>query len=96
MVRLEQIFSVEEGTVAPHFPYLHVLKCLPINPNSVLFGRWGINDQMKKRAAKFEAAGFRTILPDLYHGKVATAADEAKHLYDCTYLEILILRLLTR
>lgn len=41
---------------------------------------------MKKRAAKFESAGFRTILPDLYHGKSAAIGqvDEAKHLYSCT------------
>jgi carboxymethylenebutenolidase len=44
---------------------------------------WGINEQMKKRALKFEAAGFRTILPDLYHGKSAEIGktEEAKHLY---------------
>jgi hypothetical protein len=48
--------------------------------------RWGINEQMKKRALKFEEAGFRTILPDLYHGKSAAIGktEEAKHLYSGT------------
>lgn len=46
---------------------------------------------MKKRAGKFEAAGFRTILPDLYHGKSADIGKtaEAKHLYDSTYYEFM-------
>jgi hypothetical protein len=55
--------------------------------------RWGINEQMKKRAKKFEEAGFRTILPDLYHGKVATKAQEAKHLFDSTITDGLIYHL---
>lgn len=41
---------------------------------------WGLNEQMKKTADRLAQAGYRTIVPDLYRGKVATSADEAKHL----------------
>ncbi|MBZ5525669.1 MAG: dienelactone hydrolase family protein [Acidobacteriia bacterium] len=41
---------------------------------------WGINDQMKKTADRLAEAGYRALIPDLYRGKVATAADEAGHL----------------
>lgn len=41
---------------------------------------WGLNEQIKKTADRLAQAGYRTLVPDLYHGKLATAADEAKHL----------------
>src|SRR5712664_1498661 len=41
---------------------------------------WGLNDQIKKTADRFAGAGYRALVPDLYRGKVATAADEANHL----------------
>ena len=41
---------------------------------------WGLNEQVKKTADRLAQAGYRTIVPDLYRGKVATTADEAKHL----------------
>jgi carboxymethylenebutenolidase len=41
---------------------------------------WGINDQIKKTADRLTEAGYRALVPDLYRGKVATAADEAGHL----------------
>lgn len=41
---------------------------------------WGLNDQIKKTADRFAEAGYRALVPDLYRGKVAKAADEAKHL----------------
>jgi carboxymethylenebutenolidase len=41
---------------------------------------WGMNDQIKKTADRFAQAGYRALVPDLYRGKVATAADEANHL----------------
>ncbi|KAJ1904405.1 hypothetical protein IWQ60_012452 [Tieghemiomyces parasiticus] len=41
---------------------------------------WGINDHMKTMANRFAAEGFQAVVPDLYHGKVATDADEATHL----------------
>jgi carboxymethylenebutenolidase len=41
---------------------------------------WGLNDQIKKTADRLAEAGYRALVPDLYRGKVATAADEANHL----------------
>jgi len=41
---------------------------------------WGLNDQIKKTGDRFAEAGFRALVPDLFRGKVAKAADEAKHL----------------
>jgi carboxymethylenebutenolidase len=41
---------------------------------------WGLNDQIKKTADQLAAGGFRALVPDLYRGKVASAADEASHL----------------
>jgi len=41
---------------------------------------WGLNDQIKKTADRFAEAGYRALVPDLYRGKVARAADEARHM----------------
>src|SRR5438876_194647 len=41
---------------------------------------WGLNDQIKKTADRFAEAGYRALVPDLYRGKVAKAADEAAHM----------------
>ncbi len=41
---------------------------------------WGINNQIRKTADCFAGAGFRTLVPDLFRGKVARDASEAKHL----------------
>lgn len=41
---------------------------------------WGLNDQIKKTADRLADAGYRALVPDLYRGKLATAADEAGHL----------------
>jgi carboxymethylenebutenolidase len=41
---------------------------------------WGLNDQIKKTADRLAEAGYRTLVPDLYRGKIAKAADEANHL----------------
>ena len=41
---------------------------------------WGLNDQIKKTADRFAEAGYRALVPDLYRGKVAKAADEATHM----------------
>jgi carboxymethylenebutenolidase len=40
---------------------------------------WGLNDQMKKTADRLAEAGCRALVPDLFRGKVAKAADEASH-----------------
>ena len=41
---------------------------------------WGMNDQIKKVADTLKAAGYRALVPDLYKGKLALDANEAKHL----------------
>eukprot|EP00029_Vermamoeba_vermiformis_P008136 TRINITY_DN3721_c0_g1_i1.p1 TRINITY_DN3721_c0_g1~~TRINITY_DN3721_c0_g1_i1.p1 ORF type:complete len:218 (-),score=54.83 TRINITY_DN3721_c0_g1_i1:80-733(-) len=41
---------------------------------------WGLNENMKKIADRFAAAGFRAVVPDLYRGKVAKDATEAHEL----------------
>jgi len=41
---------------------------------------WGLNDQIKGVADTLAAAGYRAMVPDLYRGKVALAANEAQHL----------------
>ncbi|TMQ09634.1 MAG: dienelactone hydrolase family protein [Deltaproteobacteria bacterium] len=38
---------------------------------------WGLNEQIQAAAARFAAAGFAAVVPDLYHGKLAKDADEA-------------------
>ena len=43
---------------------------------------WGLNDQIKGVADKLAKAGYRALVPDLYRGKVALEANEAKHLMD--------------
>jgi carboxymethylenebutenolidase len=41
---------------------------------------WGLNDNIKAIADRFAQAGFVALAPDLYHGEVASAPDEAKRL----------------
>jgi len=41
---------------------------------------WGLNDQIKTTADRLADAGYRALVPDLYRGKLASAADEASHL----------------
>jgi carboxymethylenebutenolidase len=41
---------------------------------------WGINDQIKSTAERLAKEGFIAVVPDLYHGKIATKADEASKL----------------
>jgi carboxymethylenebutenolidase len=41
---------------------------------------WGLNPQIKKTADRFAEAGYRALVPDLYHGRVTTDPDEANHL----------------
>jgi len=38
---------------------------------------WGVNDHIRTLVDRFAAAGFITLAPDLYHGKVTTDAGEA-------------------
>ena len=41
---------------------------------------WGLNAQIKKTADRLAEAGYRALVPDLYRGKVVSAADEASHM----------------
>jgi carboxymethylenebutenolidase len=41
---------------------------------------WGLNDQIKGVADRLAGAGYRALVPDLYRGKLALAANEAEHL----------------
>jgi carboxymethylenebutenolidase len=41
---------------------------------------WGLNDHIRSLADRFAAAGFITLAPDLYHGKVTNDAGEAGQL----------------
>src|SRR5437762_10840434 len=41
---------------------------------------WGLNDQIRGVADRLAKAGYRALVPDLYRGKVALAANEAEHL----------------
>jgi carboxymethylenebutenolidase len=43
---------------------------------------WGLEDQIKGVARKLASAGYRALVPDLYRGKLALDANEAKHLMD--------------
>jgi carboxymethylenebutenolidase len=41
---------------------------------------WGLNEQIRGVADKLAAEGYRSLVPDLYRGKVALEANEAEHL----------------
>jgi carboxymethylenebutenolidase len=41
---------------------------------------WGLNDHIKSVVDRFCGAGFNTLAPDLYKGKVAGDAEEAGHM----------------
>ncbi len=41
---------------------------------------WGLNDQIRGVADRFAAAGYVTLVPDLYRGKATVEAAEAEHL----------------
>ena len=41
---------------------------------------WGLNDQIRGVADYFATAGYTSLAPDLYRGRVTQAPDEAEHL----------------
>ncbi len=43
---------------------------------------WGLNDQIRRVAERFAAAGYRALVPDLFRGQVAMEAKEAEHLME--------------
>jgi len=72
-------FKRPDGKTCPG--YLSAPKTGSSAPGFVVIQEWwGLNDQIKKTADRLAEAGYRALVPDLYRGKVATAADEANHL----------------
>ena len=72
-------FKRPDGTICPG--YLATPKAGPSAPGFVVIQEWwGLNDQIKKTADRVAEAGYRALVPDLYRGKLATAAEEANHL----------------
>lgn len=58
---------------------------LPAHPDGapgvvVIQEWWGINDQIRKVADRFAAAGYQVLVPDLYRGTSTLEAEEASHL----------------
>jgi carboxymethylenebutenolidase len=41
---------------------------------------WGLNDQIREVARRLARQGYLAVVPDLYHGKVATTPEEAHEL----------------
>ncbi|CAM3692446.1 dienelactone hydrolase family protein [Polynucleobacter antarcticus] len=41
---------------------------------------WGLDEEIKEVANRLAKAGFRALVPDLYRGQLALAANEAEHL----------------
>ncbi len=41
---------------------------------------WGLNEQIRKVADRFAAAGYQALVPDLYRGSSTLEAEEASHL----------------
>jgi len=53
----------------------------PGRPGLILIQEWwGLNPHIRELAERFAAAGFTTLAPDLYRGRIAADADEANHL----------------
>ena len=72
-------FKRQDGKNCPG--YLAAPKAGSSAPGFVVIQEWwGLNDQIKNTADRLAEAGYRALVPDLYRGKVATAADEANHM----------------
>lgn len=41
---------------------------------------WGVNAQIRGVGQRLADAGYRVLIPDLYHGRAASTPDEARHL----------------
>ena len=52
----------------------------PVPGVIMVFEWWGMSEQIKDMARRMAQQGYYTIIPDLYHGKVATTPDEAHEL----------------
>jgi carboxymethylenebutenolidase len=72
-------FNRPDGKTCPG--YLATPKAGSAAPGFVCIQEWwGLNDQIKKTADRLAEVGYRALVPDLYRGKVAKAADEASHM----------------
>jgi len=72
-------FDRPDGKSCP--AYLATPQAGPGTPAIIVVQEWwGLNDQMKKTADHFAEAGFRSLVPDLYRGRVAKSPDEASQL----------------
>ena len=72
-------FKRPDGKSCPG--YLAEPQAGPSAPGFVVIQEWwGLNDQIKNTADRLAEAGYRALVPDLYRGKVTTAADEANHM----------------
>jgi len=72
-------FKRPDGKTCPG--YLATPKTGSSAPGFVVIQEWwGLNDQIKKTADRLAEDGYRALVPDLFRGKLATAADEASHL----------------
>ena len=72
-------FNRPDGKTCPG--YLATPKAGSAAPGFVCVQEWwGLNDQIKKTADRLAEVGYRALVPDLYRGKVAKAADEASHM----------------
>jgi len=72
-------FNRPDGKTCPG--YLATPKSEANAPGFVVIQEyWGLNNQIKKTADRLAEAGYRALVPDLYRGKLASAADEASHL----------------
>ncbi len=72
-------FNRPDGKTCPG--YLSTAKDDASLPGFVVIQEyWGLNDQIKTTADRLADAGYRALVPDLYRGKLASAADEASHL----------------
>jgi len=72
-------FKRPDGKSCPG--YLATPKAGPSAPGFVVIQEWwGLNDQIKNTADRLAEAGYRALVPDLFRGKVTTAADEANHM----------------
>lgn len=70
-------FARPDGQTAPAY----VAKAGDGAPSIVLIQEWwGLNPQIKSTADRLAAAGFTTLVPDLYRGRLTTDADEANHM----------------
>jgi carboxymethylenebutenolidase len=59
----------------------YLAEAAPGAPSVILIQEWwGLNEHIRSLADKMAQAGFTTLAPDLYRGRLASNADEANHM----------------